>query len=383
MSRFTKRAACFLAAVCAFIFSAVGYFDVTLPDSFYVSGDDLPQIGSALSLSVSIDSAAPAVSDGDIDSEASVMLFGAIPIKKAEIKHTKTPYLVPGGSPIGIKLLTDGVVVVATEDSSGRKGPAADAGIEAGDTIISANGEVLSSSNRLAEIIMNSHGEKISLLVRRDGKEFPASVTPEFSDSEGTYKAGLWIKDSSAGVGTLTYTDPSSGSFGALGHPISDGDTGKILPLGSGEIVDVTVTGCDKGRPGRPGELIGTFLSGLACGTIKKRARDFRQAELFRRVARTDPDSIQNRDRTRPGGDTGDGGRKHAEGVQREYRESSARVAGYQEYGNKSDRSRAFKGDRRDSSGDERQPDNTERKAVRSSNACVCERSEHGVRDFY
>lgn len=270
MSRFTKRAACFLAAVCAFIFSAVGYFDVTLPDSFYVSGDDLPQIGSALSLSVFIDSAAPAVSDGDIDSEASVMLFGAIPIKKAEIKHTKTPYLVPGGSPIGIKLLTDGVVVVATEDSSGRKGPAADAGIEAGDTIISANGEVLSSSNRLAEIIMNSHGEKISLLVRRDGKEFPASVTPEFSDSEGTYKAGLWIKDSSAGVGTLTYTDPSSGSFGALGHPISDGDTGKILPLGSGEIVDVTVTGCDKGRPGRPGELIGTFLSGLACGTIKK-----------------------------------------------------------------------------------------------------------------
>ena len=117
---------------------------------------------------------------------------------------------------------------------------------------------------------MNSHGEPITMTVRRDGKEFDTAVTPIFSEGEGTFKAGLWIKDSSAGVGTMTFIDPESGTFGALGHPISDADTQSILPLGSGEIVDVTITGCDKGSEGCPGELFGTFLSGLAAGNIMK-----------------------------------------------------------------------------------------------------------------
>ena len=271
MNRFTKRFAAAAAAFCLIIFSTVGYFGETLPDSFYVSGDGFPSVGHILSVVPEVSDGVRQVDAAVTDAEtATVTLFGLIPIKQTTIKHTDAPLLVPGGMPVGIKLLTDGVVVVSTQSVTGGVNPAEEAGIKAGDVILSACGETLSSSNRFAEIIRASGGSEISLTVRRDGREFNTSLTPAFSDAEGTYKAGLWIKDSSAGVGTMTYTDPESGCFGALGHPISDSETKKILPLGSGEIVDVTVTGCDKGAPGRPGELFGTFLSGLAAGTILK-----------------------------------------------------------------------------------------------------------------
>ncbi len=274
MSRFIKRIAGLLAALSMAVMTAVGYYGETLPDSYFVSGGDMPRIGAVLSVIPDGEAVAAQaeLSEGaPTDTETgTIKLFGLVPVKKAEIKHTDAPLLIPGGSPIGIKLLTDGVIVVSTQEVSGGGAPAGDAGIIAGDCIVSANGEILNSSNRLADIIMNSHGEAVEMLVRRDGREFTANVVPRFSEAEGTYKAGLWIKDSSAGVGTMTYINPENGSFGALGHPISDSDTRKILPLGSGEIVDVTITGCDKGSVGCPGELYGTFLSGLAAGNIRR-----------------------------------------------------------------------------------------------------------------
>lgn len=267
MSKFTKRLTGMFALLCAAVMAAVGYFSEALPDSYLVSGEGMPVINGIISFSPAADEvAAPAAAVGENVQEAEIKLLGVIPIKKAELKRTEAPVLIPGGMPIGIKLLTDGIIVVSTQE----KGPADGAGIEAGDEIISANGERLNSSNRLAEIIMNSHGEEISMTIRRDDRELQVDVLPQFSDAEGTYKAGLWIKDSSAGVGTMTYIDPQTSSFGALGHPISDSGTKKILPLGSGEIVDVTITGCDKGSAGCPGELFGTFLSGLASGNIEK-----------------------------------------------------------------------------------------------------------------
>ena len=271
MNSFTKRLTGLLAALSITILSAVGYFQGILPDSYYVSGKDMPSIGAFFTLTpADTDYIAPAGSFEYPDEQATIKLFGLVPVKDAELKRTDAKLLIPGGAPIGIKLLTDGVVVVSTQNVCGEKSPAEEAGITAGDCIISANGEVLSSSNRLAEIIMNSHGDCITMVVRRSGREFTAEVSPRFSDAEGTYKAGLWIKDSSAGVGTMTFIDPDTGAFGALGHPISDADTQKILPLGSGEIVDVTITGCDAGAVGCPGELFGTFLTGLAAGNILK-----------------------------------------------------------------------------------------------------------------
>lgn len=267
MNWFIRRMAGLFAALCLVTAAAAGYLSGTLPESYYVSGEGMPDIGVFLEMSPSDSALEVSGAEKGVE-HATVKLFGLIPIKEAEIKRTDAPVLIPGGYPIGIKLLTDGVVVVSTKAVYGDDSPAIEAGIEPGDCILTANGEILNSSNRLAQIIMNSHGEEIEMTVRRDGRKFETSVTPLFSEEDGTYKAGLWIKDSSAGVGTITYIDPKTGSFGALGHPISDSQTQKILPLGSGEIVDVTITGCDKGASGCPGELFGTFLSGLASGSI-------------------------------------------------------------------------------------------------------------------
>ena len=270
MNWLLRRAAGLFAAICLVTAAAAGYLNGALPESYYVSGEGYPDIGAFLEISPS-DTVLEASGDSQTRTEsATVKLFGLIPIKEAKIKRTDAPVLIPGGSPIGIKLLTDGVVVVSTQQVAGKISPAEDAGIKPGDCILSAGGERLDSSDRLAEIIMGSHGEEISMTLRRDGREFDTRLTPLFSEEEGAYKAGLWIKDSSAGVGTMTFIDPKNSTFGALGHPISDSQTQKILPLGTGDIVDVTITGCDRGQPGCPGELFGTFLSGLASGSIQK-----------------------------------------------------------------------------------------------------------------
>ncbi len=272
MSNLFKRLTALLAAFCALSLAAMGCLGAALPDVYYVSGGAPLDLGGLFSVTVDSSAEAAPASTSEVSVEpVTVKFLGIFPVKKAQLNRTDAPSLIPGGSPIGIKLLTDGVVVVSVgEETKGKRSPAEQAGIRAGDTIISANGEKLTSSNRLAEIISDSHGETVSLVIRRGSKEHTVEISPQYSEAEGVYKAGIWIKDSSAGVGTMTFIDPETGVFGALGHPISDGETKKILPLGSGEIVDVTITGCDKGSPGCPGELIGTFLTGLAAGNIEK-----------------------------------------------------------------------------------------------------------------
>ena len=114
MNRFTKRFAAAAAAFCLIIFSTVGYFGETLPDSFYVSGDGFPSVGHILSVVPEVSDGVRQVDAAVTDAEtATVTLFGLIPIKQTTIKHTDAPLLVPGGMPVGIKLLTDGVVVVS------------------------------------------------------------------------------------------------------------------------------------------------------------------------------------------------------------------------------------------------------------------------------
>ena len=189
-----------------------------------------------------------------------------IPVKPVKIKQAQAPHLIPGGTPIGIKILTQGVVVVRVQEGS----PAEKAGIRKGDNIIIANGEKISSSTQLSQIISEAKETEIKITFIREGKKNSVSFKPQFSEQDSTYKAGIWIKDSSAGVGTLTFIDPETGVFGALGHPISDYETGKLLPLGSGEIVNAVITGCEKGESGVPGELFGSFASNVACGEITK-----------------------------------------------------------------------------------------------------------------
>lgn len=271
MNRLTKCLAALFLTLSLALMGIVSYYSETLPNEFLVTGSSAPRLMCLFDIEVTPNEAAVAASASEsTEIEAEVKLFGVIPIKDAKISRTEAPVLIPGGTPVGIKLLTNGVMVVRVQDVSQGICPAKDANLCEGDNIVSANGEKLTSSARLSDIIQSSKGEKIELEVQRDGRCFKTILEPIFSEREGTYKGGLWIRDSSAGVGTLTFIDPKSGCYGALGHPISDCDTLRTLPLGSGEIVDVTITGYERGERGCPGELFGTFVSGLASGSIVK-----------------------------------------------------------------------------------------------------------------
>ncbi len=275
MKRLTRGIAAAFLIISLSLMGVVGYLYAVLPDTYYLSDGSTAAIDCLFDITIESGNTVVAASTRDSvagsaeETDAEIKLFGVIPVKSAKIIHTDAKMLIPGGSPVGIKLLTDGVMVVKTAEVADGVSPASEAGICSGDNIIRANGEELNSSARLSEIIEQSQGEPITFEIMRNGRSFTVTVTPVYSERDGVYKAGLWIRDSTAGVGTLTFIDPEAGIFGALGHPISDSDTLTTLPLGSGEIVDVVITGYDKGVRGCPGELYGTFVSGLASGTIE------------------------------------------------------------------------------------------------------------------
>ena len=179
--------------------------------------------------------------------------------------------LLVGGIAFGVKFYTAGVMVIGFDDvvSQGVKhNPAFDAGIRAKDVITAIDGKALTSSAQLTEAVEGSSGRAISLTYKRGGKEYTATITPKYSDSDGRYKTGLWVRDSGAGIGTVTYIDPDTLEFGGLGHGICDGETGAIIPMDRGTVLGVTIGGVEKGVPGSPGEVKGYF-SKTKCGTLK------------------------------------------------------------------------------------------------------------------
>ncbi len=182
--------------------------------------------------------------------------------------------VIPCGQPFGIKMLTEGIMVVRLSDINGKSNscPAEKAGICVGDIIISVKGEKITSNEDLSKVISSSNGEQIDVKLKRcdSGKEETLKLTPEYSDNEKCYKTGMWVRDSSAGIGTVTFYIPSTGTFGGLGHPICDADTGEMLPLSSGDICGVSITGYKKGSTNSPGELHGRFISGSQLGTVSQ-----------------------------------------------------------------------------------------------------------------
>lgn len=177
--------------------------------------------------------------------------------------------VIPLGEAFGIKLFTDGVIVASLSDiytTSGTCCPAAEAGLRPGDYLLQADGMNIQSNAALAGYIGRSQGESVTFLVRRDDKEFEATVTPVFG--EGAFRTGMWVRDSAAGVGTLTFYDPGTGMFAGLGHGICDSDAGSVMALRSGEPAGITLCGIVKGLPNEPGQLRGYFSSDEPMGEL-------------------------------------------------------------------------------------------------------------------
>ena len=193
-----------------------------------------------------------------------LMLGGKIPVKQVSAVQSDTRYVIPSGSVFGLKMLTEGAIVSSlapVESVSGAKCPAKDAGLQAGDIILTANGEAVLSFDLLSSIIQTAgeNGGEVTLTYSRGGKTHTTALTP-VDTGDGKWLAGIWVRDSSAGIGTITFYEPVSGCFAALGHGVCDADTGVLLPLQWGKVCGAAILGVDRGIPGTPGELKGAFL---------------------------------------------------------------------------------------------------------------------------
>lgn len=269
--RLRKSLAVVLSAAFAGVFGTAGYYSRILPETVTaeaVSGlkiAEYPEIkccGSPFA-------AAEAVSS---EGRVTLSLFGAIPVKSVEVHERPAPVLVAGGSPFGIKLIMEGVMVTELGGIDSESGeiayPAKNAGIKVGDVIHLANGQTVTSNSHLQEIIGGSGGKPVTLSVSRDDSSFTAEIVPVKSKSSGKWRGGMWVRDSIAGIGTMTFVDKETGQFAGLGHPICDADTGELVPIQKGEAVPVEINEAKKGVKGVPGELGGRFIDGETYGTL-------------------------------------------------------------------------------------------------------------------
>ena len=199
------------------------------------------------------------IGEGQQSAKLTVSLLG-VPVKKIEMRVQQERILYPGGENIGAAMNTQGVLVVGISGLSDADSPARAAGLRAGDVILEINGEKAQSAAHLSELVSRGGEQALNVRFTRNGAAKETSLTPVRDTLDGRYRLGLWVRDRTAGVGTLSFYDPQTKSYGALGHAITDLDTDIILPIRDGIILRSTVVGIRKGERGNPGELQGTFL---------------------------------------------------------------------------------------------------------------------------
>lgn len=212
-----------------------------------------------------------AVSSGTTN--LNISLLGKIPLKDVSVNVLPKTTVIPVGNIAGVKLYTNGVLVVGMAEVEGvdrnKYKPYENSGIEEGDMIVSIESKEISNTNELIETVNKSEGKEIDIKYVRDGETLECSMTPA-QTSKSEYKLGLWVRDSAAGVGTVSFYEPSSKTFGALGHGITDIDTGELINIANGEFITTKVLSITKGEAGSPGKIQGTVDKQKNIGTISK-----------------------------------------------------------------------------------------------------------------
>ena len=197
-----------------------------------------------------------------------ISLFNTIPVKDVTVNVIPKTTVVPLGKAIGMKMYTEGVLVVGMSEIEGEK-PYQNSGIEEGDRIIEINNTKISNTDDLVKCVNSSQGNEIKIKYISDNEELVTKIEPT-KTSENEYKLGLWVRDAAAGVGTLTFYEPSTGSFASLGHGINDVDTAELIEIANGELVTANILDIVKGTDGSPGEIRGSIDSGITIGNIYK-----------------------------------------------------------------------------------------------------------------
>lgn len=226
------------------------------------AGLTLQPAGGEATVSASMDQTLGTVALSGESSGAADMLLSllGIPLRKVEVQVSPEKRLIPGGDAVGVAMRTAGVLVVGVSDVAQGKSPAQAGGLRPGDVLTAVDGVAVTGAEQLSELIARRGPRPVAVDFLRDGVSMRTTMIPQLDEATGTARMGAWVRDSTAGVGTLSFYDPQSGRYGALGHAITDGDTGAILSVGEGQLLRATVVAVQKGQKGAPGELKGSFL---------------------------------------------------------------------------------------------------------------------------
>lgn len=209
--------------------------------------------------------------------QVGLKLFGLIKFKDIQVDVVETRYAIPCGAPIGIYLESDGILVVGTGKLTGENGEETEPAkgiLKSGDYIEAFNGRPLETKEELIEAVDANGGDQVTLSLRRDGQQVKVNLVP-VKTQDGSYKLGAWVRDDTQGIGTITYVD-LNGGFGALGHGISDSDTGDLVQSQEGSLYSTQILGVEKGSLGKPGLLSGVIYYGPSydMGEITKNTED-------------------------------------------------------------------------------------------------------------
>ncbi len=195
------------------------------------------------------------------ETDVTLSFMGIIPLKTVAVKAMPYQKLIPCGEVVGIKVDTTGVMVLGVGEFEAEKQMVSPCKgiIEVGDMIVACNGRAIENKESLRDSIESCKSGELLLELSHKGEKREVKVKPIYSKLENEYKLGLWIKDSTQGIGTITYINPENGHFGALGHGITDNHTHMLTPVRTGEIMEVAITGIKKGQKGTPGEVSGVI----------------------------------------------------------------------------------------------------------------------------
>ena len=205
--------------------------------------------------------------------ELNLDLFGTIPVKEINVNVIERTKVIPCGDLIGVKMYSKGALVVGFSEIEGADNkiykPYNNSGIKEGDTIVEINGNSISNTNELVDQVNEANGDCLVVKYKSGEAVKETNITP-VKNSMNEYKLGIWVRDAAAGVGTLTFVEPSTGNFAALGHGIVDIDTGGIFNISNGELVGSRMISIRKGEKNNPGEIRGIIDSADVIGNIRK-----------------------------------------------------------------------------------------------------------------
>ncbi|MBO4868435.1 MAG: SpoIVB peptidase [Clostridia bacterium] len=249
MKEKTKKLLCALFAVVCVILAAASAADAVLSDGISVFEGEDPYTP-----------AFSGIGTEQVDGSVIAYAFG-VPVKRVSVSVYKTKKVILGGQSFGVKLKMRGVQIVGIGVVNTPKGPADPAsscGLQINDVITEVDGKTVTGSEMFTKTVENCGGRPVKITYLRGGEEKTSELLP-VQDEQNVYKAGLWIKDTTAGIGTVTYTLEDGFGFGGLGHGICDPDSSALLPFAGGEVYEAHITGIRPGRAGDPGELRGYF----------------------------------------------------------------------------------------------------------------------------